>query len=143
MLTSWGSTSLAGSAFAQDVKVDYEKSFDFTTLKTFALKIGTAWGNPIGEKRVTAEIEGELIKKGWTKAEEAQANAVVMLHGATQLKKDLNTFYSGYGGYRWGGNVDRADDRDGVHGGHARRRHLRCQVEAARLPGHGDGRDFR
>jgi len=94
---------LAGSVFAQDVKVDYEKSFDFSTLKTFALKIGTAWGNPIGEKRVTGEIEAELIKKGWTKAEEAQANAVVILHGATQQKRDLNTFYSGYGGWRWGG----------------------------------------
>ena len=94
---------LAGSAFAQDVKVDYEKSFDFSTLKTFALKIGTAWGNPIGEKRVTGEIEAELIEKGWTKAEEAQANAVVILHGATQQKRDLNTFYSGYGGWRWGG----------------------------------------
>jgi len=94
---------LAGSAFAQDVKVDYEKSFDFSTLKTFALKIGTAWGNPIGEKRVTGEIEAELITKGWTKAEEAQANAVVILHGATQQKRDLNTFYSGYGGWRWGG----------------------------------------
>ena len=94
---------LAGSVFAQDVKVDYEKSFDFSTLKTFALKIGTAWGNPIGEKRVTGEIEAELIEKGWTKAEEAQANAVVILHGATQQKKDLNTFYSGYGGWRFGG----------------------------------------
>jgi hypothetical protein len=94
---------LAGSAFAQDVKVDYEKSFDFSTLKTFALKVGTAWGNPISEKRVTGEIEAELIEKGWTKAEEAQANAVVILHGATQQKKDLNTFYSGYGGWRWGG----------------------------------------
>jgi hypothetical protein len=26
-----------------------------------------------------------------------------MIHGATQVKKDLNTFYSGYGGYGYRG----------------------------------------
>ncbi|HSP06264.1 MAG TPA: DUF4136 domain-containing protein [Acidobacteriota bacterium] len=95
---------LAGSVFAQDVKVDYDKAFDFNTLKTFSIKIGTSWGNPISEKRALGEFEAALIKKGWTKAEEADANATVVLHGASQQKKDLNTFYSGYGGgYRWGG----------------------------------------
>ncbi len=95
---------LAGAAFAQDVKVDYDKAFDFKTLKTFAVKIGTSWGNPLGEKRVIAAVEAALATKGWTKADESAADSVVVLHGATQEKKDLTTFYSGYGGgYRWGG----------------------------------------
>ena len=34
-------------AFAQDVSVDYDKSADFS--KTFTVKMGTAWGNPLGE----------------------------------------------------------------------------------------------
>ncbi len=93
-------------AFAQDVSVDFDKSADFSKVKTFAVKMGTAWGNPLGEKRVTSEIEEALTAKGWTKADESKADAVVVLHGATQVKKDLNTFYSGgmggYG-YRYGG----------------------------------------
>jgi uncharacterized protein DUF4136 len=91
-------------AFAQDVKVDFDKDANFGALKTFSLKVGTSWGNPLSEKRVVAEIEQALTAKGWTKADETKADAIVVLHGATQVKKDLNTFYSGgMGGYRYRG----------------------------------------
>jgi hypothetical protein len=97
-------TLIGSGAFAQDVKVDFDKDANFTTIKTFALKIGTSWGNPLSEKRVTAEIEQALTEKGWKNADEATADAIVVLHGATDVKKDLNTFYSGgYGGYGWRG----------------------------------------
>jgi len=98
--------SLIGvTAFAQDVKVDFDKDANFGALKTFAARIGTSWNNPLSEKRVLGEIEQTLTEKGWKKAaDEASADAVVVLHGATQVKKDLNTFYSGgYGGYGWRG----------------------------------------
>jgi hypothetical protein len=96
---------LAGTAaFAQDVKVDFDKDADFTHLKTFAIKLGTTWGNPIGEKRVLAEIQQGLTEKGWTVTDEAKADTIVVLHGATEKKKSLDTFYSGgYGGYGWRG----------------------------------------
>jgi uncharacterized protein DUF4136 len=102
----------AGALFAQDVSVDYDKAFNFATLKTFSSKIGTSWGNPLSEKRVLDAVDAALISKGWTKAaDEASADAVVMIHGATQDKKDINTFYSGYGGwgyYGWGGGMTSA-----------------------------------
>jgi hypothetical protein len=95
-----------GAAFAQDVKVDFDKAANFDALKTFAAKIGTSWNNPIGEKRILGEVEEALVAKGWTKADAAQADALVVLHGATEKQKSLNTFYSGmggYGGYGWRG----------------------------------------
>ena len=98
--------SLVGAgAFAQDVKVDYDKAADFTKYKTFAIKLGTSWNNPLGEKRVLAEIQQGLTEKGWTATtDDAKADAVVVLHGATEKQKSLNTFYSGgYGGYGWRG----------------------------------------
>ncbi len=98
--------ALAGGAWAQDVKVDYDREANFGAIKTFSLKIGTSWGNPLGEKRVTDEITQALTEKGWKPAPEGQADAEVVLHGATQTKKSLNTFYSGMGGYGyrgWGG----------------------------------------
>ena len=96
---------LAGTiAFAQDVKVDFDKAADFSKVKTFAIRIGTGWNNPIGEKRVLAEIQQGLTEKGWTVADEAAADALVVLHGATEKQKSLNTFYTGgYGGYGWRG----------------------------------------
>lgn len=96
------------TASAQDVKTDFDKAADFGALKTFSTKLETGWGNPLGEKRVVAEVESALAEKGWTKVD-ANPDAMVVLHGATQTKRSLNTFYSGgagWGGYGyrgWGG----------------------------------------
>jgi hypothetical protein len=96
--------ALAGTmAFAQDVKTDFDKDANFGAIKTFAAKIATGWNNQIGEKRVLDEFEQALTEKGWVKAEADRADALVLLHGATEKQKSLNTFYSGgmggYGGY--------------------------------------------
>jgi hypothetical protein len=90
---------------AQDVKTDFDHSFNFSQLHTFAVKIGTSWGNPLSENRVKETVTAALTQKGWTQADEASANALVVIHGATQNKTSLNTFYSGggYGGWGWGG----------------------------------------
>jgi len=97
--------SLSGSAFAQDVKVDFDKDANFGALKTFTVKLGTSWNNPLSEKRVITEIQQGLTEKGWTPTDEAKADALVVIHGATEKQKSLNTFYSGggYGGYGWRG----------------------------------------
>ena len=103
--------AVAGAARAQDVKVDYDKAANFGAIKTFSLKLGTTWGNPIGEKRVVDEITGALVAKGWAVAPEGQADAQVVLHGASQTKRSLSTFYSGMGGYGyrgWGGGMGSA-----------------------------------
>lgn len=99
--------SLVGAAaFAQDVKTDFDKDANFGAIKTFAVKIGTSWNNQISEKRITDEITETLVEKGWQKTD-ANPDALVLLHGATEKQKSLNTFYSGgYGGYGyrgWGG----------------------------------------
>lgn len=94
---------LAGIAYAQDTKIDYDHAFDFKTLKTFAVKLGTSWGNPLSEKRVIDEVSKGIQRKGWVQAGEDSADALVMIHGATEDKKELSTFYSGYGGWGWGG----------------------------------------
>jgi hypothetical protein len=102
--------SLTGlAAFAQDVKVDFDKSADFSAIKTFSMRLGTSWNNQIGEKRVMTEFETTLIQKGWKK-DDANPDAIVVVHGASQTKRSLNTFYSGggYGGYGyrgWGGGM--------------------------------------
>jgi hypothetical protein len=94
--------AVAGGAWAQDVKVDYDRAANFGAIKTFSIKIGTGWGNQIGEKRVTDEFTEALTAKGWTLAPEAGADAHVVVHGASETKRTLNTFYSGMGGYGYG-----------------------------------------
>jgi hypothetical protein len=91
---------------AQDVKIDFDKAFDFSTVKTYSIKLGTAWGNDLSQRRVMTEFDEAIASKGWKKVDEAQANIQVVLHGATQTKRSASTFYSGgmggYG-YRYGG----------------------------------------
>jgi hypothetical protein len=99
---------VGATAFAQDVKTDFDKSTDFNKYKTFAVKIATSWNNQISEKRILDEVAQTLTEKGWTKVD-ANPDALVLLHGATEKQKNLNTFYSGLGGYGaygyrgWGG----------------------------------------
>jgi hypothetical protein len=93
-------------ASAQDVKVDFDKAYNFSGAKTYAIKIGTAWGNDLGQRRVQTEFDEAISAKGWKKVPEAQANIHVVIHGATQNKHSATTFYSGMGGgygYRYGG----------------------------------------
>jgi hypothetical protein len=42
--------------------VDYDKAADFGAIKTFSLKIGTSWGNPLSEKRVSDEVTQTLTE---------------------------------------------------------------------------------
>jgi len=99
---------VGATAFAQDVKTDFDKNANFGAIKTFQVKIGTSWNNQISEKRIMDEVSQTLTEKGWTVAE-ANPDALVLLHGATEKQKNLNTFYSGMGGYGrygyrgWGG----------------------------------------
>ena len=107
MVVAGVALAVAGGARAQDVKVDYDKAANFGAIKTFSIKLGTSWGNQLGEKRVMDEFTQALTEKGWKVAPEGQADAQVVLHGASQTKRSLNTFYSGgmggYGYRGWGG----------------------------------------
>ena len=98
--------TLPAVAAAQDVKIDFDKAFDFSTVKTYSMKLGTSWNNDLSERRVLAEFDEAIAARGWKKVDEAQANVHVVLHGATQTKRTASTFYSGgmggYG-YRYGG----------------------------------------
>jgi hypothetical protein len=96
--------AVAGGAWAQDVKVDYDKDANFAAIKTFSIKLGTSWGNQIGEKRVMDEFTEALTAKGWKLVPEG-GDALVVVHGAGETKRSLNTFYSGggYGGYGYRG----------------------------------------
>ena len=97
--------SFPGVVAAQDVKIDFDKAFNFSTIKTYSIKLGTTWGNDLSQRRVMAEMDEAIGGKGWKKVDEATADIHVVLHGATQAKRNASTFYSGMGGYgyRYGG----------------------------------------
>jgi Domain of unknown function (DUF4136) len=88
--------------YAQKVQTDFDHQFDFSQLHTFTVKFGSVWNNQLQQQRAKEDIVRELTAKGWTEAPEgASPDAVVVIHGATQQQKSLDTWYSG-GGWGWG-----------------------------------------
>ena len=92
-------------AMAQKVSYDFDKSADFSTYKTYALKEGTPVGQQLIDDRIVAAIDSQLAAKGFTKAA-SDPDVVVVYHVAFDKQKDISTFSSGYGGgygpYGWG-----------------------------------------
>ena len=97
-------TLAPGLALAQDVSVDFDKSYDFSKIKTYHIQIGSTSGNPIAERRVIIEVDEALAARGWAKVDQTEADAVVILHGASEKKQRIDAFYSsGYSGWGYGG----------------------------------------
>ena len=94
---------LPAIASAQDVKIDFDKAFNFATVNTYSIRIGTPWGNDLAERRVLNEFDEAIAGRGWKKVDEGQASINVILHGATQTKRNASTHYSGMGGYGYRG----------------------------------------
>jgi Domain of unknown function (DUF4136) len=94
---------LPALAVAQDVKIDYDKAFNFSPVKTYSIKVGTTWGNDLSQRRVLTEFDEAIAAEGWTKVADGQEDIQVILHGATQTKQSASTFYSGMGGYGYRG----------------------------------------
>jgi hypothetical protein len=91
---------------AQEVKTHYAKDFDISNDKTFTVMIGTAWGNPTNEQYATNAVAQQLIAKGYTQSPDAaSADMLVVVHGATQDKTSVQSFYSGTGvsNFGWAG----------------------------------------
>ena len=88
----------------QSVKNDWDKAYDFSKVRTYSIRIGTSWGNQLSENRVLTDISEALTERGLRKAPDGTAaDAQVVIHGATEMKKSLNTFYDGWGGYGYYG----------------------------------------
>lgn len=86
---------------AQTVKTDYDRNFNFSQLHTFAIKIGTAWGDPAAQDHAKEAIARQLTAKGWAQTDEATCDAIVVLHGATKTAQTFQAFYTALPNYGW------------------------------------------
>lgn len=92
---------------AQKTTYDFDKTANFASFKTYALKEGTPVGQKLIDDRIIAAIEAQMAAKGFTKSD--TPDVVVVYHIAFDKQKDISTYSSGYGGgygaygYRYGG----------------------------------------
>jgi hypothetical protein len=92
---------VATAAFSREVITDYDHHADFSGYKTFSwAKVETS--DPLWDERVKDTIEKELTAKGWTNVPDGGDISIVAI-GTTHERQTLETFYTGFGGWRWRG----------------------------------------
>jgi hypothetical protein len=100
--------AISTTAFAQNVKTDYDKGIDFAHYKTFTWIKEPQTTNPLTKQRVIDDVNAALTAKG-LQLVTGNADLCIAAHAATKQNQTLNTFYDGFGGgWRWGGRFGSA-----------------------------------
>ncbi len=91
---------LSLGAQAQKIKVEYDKSFDFSKLKTFAWGHHDAVSRPTLALVIAGAIEEELTKRGLRRVE-SNPDVFIQIYGSVDSEMSVsysNPLYSGMGG---------------------------------------------
>jgi hypothetical protein len=98
-LVAAASLMLTAPVLAQDVSYDYDRTTDFTQLKTYAWVDGSNLKDELNHKRIVDAIDTQLRAKGMTRVQVSDNPDVLVAYHAS-FNRDLEI--NGYGGYRWG-----------------------------------------
>jgi hypothetical protein len=87
---------LVVSAAAQTISIHYDRNYDFSKVKTFAIQVSRPWDNQQAEAYAEAAIKKELASRGLTEATNgASADAFVVLVETVQDAAIQESFYTG------------------------------------------------
>ena len=94
--------AMVASAFAQQVKTDFDHQANFSQYKTYSWQeIKPA--NSLWDSRIKSAVDAQLAAKGWTQVASGGDVAIIAI-ATTHTEKTLQTFYDGMGGgWRWRG----------------------------------------
>lgn len=92
-----------GCGYSIKATTDYDRAVNFASYHTFFMIKGTSSGNPLLDHRVNDDVRMELTTKGWAEVAEGKGRAAVVVHAATKTQHTYETFYDGWGGWRWRG----------------------------------------
>ena len=100
-----GMILFAGTASAQQVKTDYDRSANFGQYKTYSWE-QVKTKDALDVDRIKNAVNAALAAKGWTKVDSSGDVSIVAME-IIRKQQTLNTFYDGFGGgWRWGGFGD-------------------------------------
>jgi hypothetical protein len=100
---------LAISTQAQSVQSDYDRSFNFSNLKTFGFAVqkrsetDPLAGDSLNDGRIQSAVQSQLIANGY-RIDSEKPDFVIAYHVTTKNKLSVQDY--GYGPPRWFGNRD-------------------------------------
>ena len=110
MLTGFAISALLlpAAALAHDVMYDYDRTQDFSRLKTYALKDCTKSDNPLVDARIAAAIAAQMAARGLTR-DDTNPDVYVTARQTFDTHQEYTAYdswYGGspYGGWGWGGS---------------------------------------
>ena len=86
---------------AAEVHTDYDHKADFTRYHTYSW-IGVKAGDSLWQDRIMGAVDSQFAAKGWTKVASG-GDAAVAASGRVTEQDTLETFYTGFPGWRWHG----------------------------------------
>jgi hypothetical protein len=88
-----------GTALAQDVRYNFDKSAGFGTFKTYKWVVikGATQLSDLTDKQVKAAIDAELAKKGLSKTEDSTADLYIGYQAAVGQEKEYTSYDTGWG----------------------------------------------
>jgi hypothetical protein len=96
--------ALGTVTLAQSVTYDFDRSTDFSRLRTYAWVRGTRLDDELNHQRVLRAVDAQLALKGLAKVA-ARPDLLVAYHATFDRDLQINGFSSGFGPYRFGGSV--------------------------------------
>jgi hypothetical protein len=91
--------AVSSSAYAQDVRYNFDKNSDFSKFKTFkwvTIK-GGKHVNDLVDQQIRSAIESELALKGLVRTDADNADLYIGYQAAVDTEKQVNTFDPGWG----------------------------------------------
>jgi hypothetical protein len=109
-LLSAGAVAMLTVACGYSIRTatDYNHTVNFSNYRSFYIKSGSSCGNPLMDERARADVASALTSKGWREVPEGEGQAAVVVNAATKTKHTYETFYDGWGGWRWNRGFPRA-----------------------------------
>jgi len=96
-----------GTAFAQDVRYNFDQSANFSNFKTYKWVVikGATQLSELVDRQVKAAVDAELATKGLTKSDSDTADLYIGYQAGIGQEKEYTSFDTGWGygpGYRGG-----------------------------------------
>jgi hypothetical protein len=101
MLVAVLALSAMACGYSIQTATDYDRSVNFGGYHTFFMMNGNSSGNALLDQRATEDVRRALTSKGWAEVPEGKGRAAVVVHAASKTKHVYETFYDGWGGWRW------------------------------------------
>lgn len=111
LVSTAGLAIMATTAQAQTVSYDYDRTADFSQLRTYAWVPGSNLRDELNHKRIVDAIDAQMAARGIVRVDQTEhPDMLIAYHAAFNTNLEINGFSSGPVGYRWGRSSARVEE---------------------------------